>query len=762
MTDRADGLDDIVDEFGDEFGDATDEPAESGQAQSAKSAANAQSAPAEARERHAELAELLDEANWRYYVLDSPTVSDAEYDGWMREIRALEERHPDLRTPDSPTQRVGAPISTDFPEVTHLQRMESLDNAFSQEDLAAWQARAQRLIEADPGPYLCELKIDGLAVALVYEKGRLVRGATRGNGRTGEDVTPNVRTLRDVPQRLTGDDVPDLVEVRGEVFLPVKGFEQLNEQLMDAGKAPFANPRNSAAGSLRMKDPRITAQRPLRMIVHGVGKWEGTTPPATQSEMYERLASFGLPVSDRYKVVESLDEVREFVEYYNDHRHDPEYEIDGVVVKVDRVPIQRQLGSTSRAPRWAIAYKYPPQEVNTRLLDIQVGVGRTGRVTPFGVMKPVVVSGSTVERATLHNASEVKRKGVLIGDMVVLRKAGDVIPEIVGPVVDLRQGDEREFVMPTHCPECGTELAYEREGDADLRCPNARSCPAQLRERIFFAAGRNAFDIDGLGYVAATALTQPLPPQEPPVRTEADLFDLTIDKLLPIRSVVRDADTGLPKTDPETGEPKVVSFFANMSGEPSKHAELILQQLEEKKDQALWRVLVALTIRHIGPPTARALADEFRSIDAIAKASEEELAAVEGIGPRVAATIKEWFEVDWHQEIVDKWRAAGVRMADESAADEGPRPLEGLTFVVTGTLADFSRDEASEAIAGQGGKVTSSVSKKTSFLVVGDNPGSKYDKAVKAGVPILNEEGFHTLLREGPDAARAAAVTPEE
>ncbi|RGA05749.1 NAD-dependent DNA ligase LigA [Microbispora triticiradicis] len=740
----------------------TDELAESGQEQSAESAANAQSAPSEARERHAELAELLDEANWRYYVLDSPTVSDAEYDGWMREIRALEERHPDLRTPDSPTQRVGAPISSDFPEVTHLQRMESLDNAFSQEDLAAWQARAQRLIEADSGPYLCELKIDGLAVALVYEKGRLVRGATRGNGRTGEDVTPNVRTLRDVPQRLTGDDVPDLVEVRGEVFLPVKGFEQLNEQLMDAGKAPFANPRNSAAGSLRMKDPRITAQRPLRMIVHGVGKWEGTTPPATQSEMYERLASFGLPVSDRYKVVETLDEVREFVEYYNDHRHDPEYEIDGVVVKVDRVPIQRQLGSTSRAPRWAIAYKYPPQEVNTRLLDIQVGVGRTGRVTPFGVMKPVVVSGSTVERATLHNASEVKRKGVLIGDMVVLRKAGDVIPEIVGPVVDLRQGDEREFVMPTHCPECGTELAYEREGDADLRCPNARSCPAQLRERIFFAAGRNAFDIDGLGYVAATALTQPLPPQEPPVRTEADLFDLTIDKLLPIRSVVRDADTGLPKTDPETGEPKVVSFFANMSGEPSKHAELILQQLEEKKDQPLWRVLVALTIRHIGPPTARALADEFRSIDAIAKASEEELAAVEGIGPRVAATIKEWFEVDWHREIIDRWRAAGVRMADESAADEGPRPLEGLTFVVTGTLADFSRDEASEAIAGQGGKVTSSVSKKTSFLVVGDNPGSKYDKAVKAGVPILNEEGFHTLLREGPDAARAVAVTPEE
>ncbi|GLX07325.1 DNA ligase 1 [Microbispora sp. NBRC 16548] len=723
----------------------------------------AQSAPAEARERHAELTELLEDANWRYYVLDSPTVSDAEYDGWMREILALEEAHPDLRTPDSPTQRVGAPISTEFAPVTHLQRMESLDNAFDDADLAGWQARAERLIEVDPGPYLCELKIDGLAVALVYEKGRLVRGATRGDGRTGDDITPNIRTLDDVPHRLNGNDVPDLLEVRGEVFLPVEGFKKLNEQLMDAGKPPFANPRNSAAGSLRQKDPRVTAQRPLRMIVHGVGKWEGGgPPPATQSAVYERLRDFGLPVSDRYKVVKSLDEIREFVTYYNDHRHDPEYEIDGVVVKVDRIPVQRQLGSTSRAPRWAIAFKYPPEEVTTKLLDIQVGVGRTGRVTPFGVMKPVVVAGSTVERATLHNASEVARKGVLIGDTVVLRKAGDVIPEIVGPVVDLRQGGEREFVMPTHCPECGTELAYEREGDADLRCPNAHSCPAQLRERIYFAAGRNAFDVDGLGYVAATALTQPLPPQEPPVRTEADLFDLTIEKLLPIRSVVRDPDTGLPKIDPKTGEPKVVSFFANISGEPSANAELILDQLEKKKDQPLWRVLVALTIRHIGPPTARALAAEFRSIDAIAKASEEELAAVEGIGPRVAATIKEWFAVDWHQEIIEKWQAAGVRMADESPADEGPRPLEGLTFVVTGTLTDFSRDEAGEAIGARGGKVTSSVSKKTSFLVVGDNPGSKYDKAVKAGVPILNEEGFHVLLDKGPDAARAVAVTPEE
>ncbi|GLX02451.1 NAD-dependent DNA ligase LigA [Microtetraspora sp. NBRC 16547] len=718
-------------------------------------------APAAVRERHAELAELAEEANWRYYVLDSPTVSDAQYDAWMLELRELEQEHPDLRTPDSPTQKVGAPISTEFAAVDHLQRMESLDNAFDEDDLTGWQARAERLAEADPGPYLCELKIDGLAVALLYEKGRLVRAATRGDGTTGEDVTPNVRTVRGVPHRLTGDDVPDRVEVRGEVFLPVEGFKKLNEQLMDAGRPPFANPRNSAAGSLRQKDPRITAQRPLRMIVHGVGTWEGAEPPVTQSQMYDRLGSLGLPVSDRYRVVQSLGEIREFIEYYNEHRHDPEYEIDGVVVKVDRVIVQRRLGSTSKAPRWAIAFKYPPEEVTTKLRDIQVGVGRTGRVTPYGVMEPVVVAGSTVERATLHNASEVVRKGVLIGDTVVLRKAGDVIPEIVGPVVDLRTGGERAFVMPTHCPECGTELAYEREGDADLRCPNARACPAQLRERIFFAAGRNAFDIEGLGYVAATALTQPLPPQEPPVRTEADLFDLTADRLLPIKSVVRDPDTGLAKVDPETGEPKVVSFFATVSGVPSKNAEKMLEQLERAKDQPLWRVLVALSIRHIGPPTARALAEEFRSLDAIAGASEEELAAVEGIGPRVAAAIKDWFAVDWHREIVDRWKAAGVRMADEPPADQGPQTLDGLAFVVTGTLSGFTRDEAGEAITSRGGKVTSSVSKKTSFVVVGENPGSKYDKAVKLGVPILDDAGFQVLLEQGPQAAEAVAARGE-
>ncbi|TDD45298.1 NAD-dependent DNA ligase LigA [Nonomuraea terrae] len=717
--------------------------------------------PVAALKRHAELSELVEEARWRYYVLDQPTVSDARFDEWFRELLALEEAHPTLQTPDSPTQKVGAPVSGDFAKVEHLNRMESLDNAFDADDMAGWQARVERLAEGDPGPYLCELKIDGLAVALVYRDGKLERGATRGDGRLGDDVTANVRTIKGVPHRLTGDDVPSLVEVRGEVYIPVDDFVKLNEQLVEQGKAPFANPRNSAAGTLRQKDPRITAQRPLRMLVHGIGIWEGASEPRAQSDCYERLREFGLPVSDLYRVVPGIKEVNEFIEHYRAHRHDPPYEIDGVVVKVDDFRTQRELGSTSRAPRWAIAFKYPPEEVNTKLLDIQVGVGRTGRVTPFAVMEPVVVSGSTVERATLHNAAIVQKKGVLIGDTVVLRKAGDVIPEVVGPVAALRDGSEREFVMPTHCPECGTELAYEKEGDADLRCPNARGCPAQIRERIFFAASRRALNIDGLGYVAATALTQPLPPQQPVVRTEADLFDLTLEQIMPIRSVVRDPDTGLPKIDAKTGEEKVVSLFRNLDGEPSQNALVLMDELEKAKQASLAQVLVALSIRHIGPPTARALAAEMRSIDAIMNASEEELAAVEGIGPRVAATIREWFEVDWHREIVERWRAAGVRMEDEPAPEKGPQTLEGLTFVVTGTLEGYTRDSAAEALTSQGGKVASSVSKKTSFLIAGENAGSKYDKAVSLGVPILDGEGFEVLLKEGPEAASEKVVPPE-
>ncbi|MBX6768375.1 MAG: NAD-dependent DNA ligase LigA, partial [Actinomadura rubrobrunea] len=536
--------------------------------------------------------------------------------------------------------------------------------AMNDEELAAWDERVRREV-GEVAAYLCELKIDGLAVALIYENGRLVRGATRGDGRTGEDITHNVRTIDAIPSRLKGTGWPELLEVRGEVFLPREGFEQVNAAQVEEGKEPFANPRNAAAGSLRQKDPRVTARRPLSMLVHGFGRWQGGKQPDSQAEAYELMREWGLPVSDRYKVVPDMDGVRAYIEYYGEHRHDPEYEIDGVVVKVDQFPLQRRLGSTSRAPRWAIAYKYPPEEVNTKLLDIKVGVGRTGRVTPYGVMEPVKVAGSTVERATLHNADEVKRKGVLIGDTVVLRKAGDVIPEIVAPVTDLRDGTEREFVMPDRCPECGTPLAREKESDVDIRCPNARSCPAQLRERLFFLASRKALDIEALGYVAATALTRPLEPAEPPLKDEGDLFDLTVEQLLPIKTLVLDPDTGLPKIDPKTGKEKVVTFFATKDGRPKKIVEVLFDELEKAKRQPLWRVLVALSIRHVGPTAAQDLAREMRSIDAIRNATEEELAAVDGVGPTIARSIKQWFEVDWHRRIVEKWAAAGVRMEEE-------------------------------------------------------------------------------------------------
>jgi DNA ligase (NAD+) len=715
------------------------------------------SVPAQERRRHAELSRQVDEHNYRYHVLDAPIVSDAEYDALMRELLDLEDRHPELRTPDSPTQQVGAAaFATDFATVEHVERMQSLDNAISSEELSAWVTRAEREV-GSVATYLCEVKIDGLAIALLYEQGRLVRGATRGDGRTGEDVTNNIRSVGVVPTKLAGDNVPELLEVRGEVYLPVREFGELNAGLVAEGKPPFANPRSAAAGSLRQKDPRVTARRPLGMLVHGFGAWRGEPRPRTQGDAYELMRDWGLPVSDRYKVVDDLEEVAAYIRYYGEHRHEPEYDIDGVVVKIDDLGLQRQLGSTSKAPRWAIAYKYPPEEVNTKLVDIRVGVGRTGRVTPYGVMEPVQVAGSTVEYATLHNADEVKRKGVLIGDTVVLRKAGDVIPEIVGPVVDLRGGDEREFTMPDACPECGTELRREKEEDVDIRCPNARLCPAQLRERLFFVAGRNAFDIEALGYVAATALTQPLEPAEPPVRNEGDLFHLTEEQLLPIRTVVRDMRTGLPRLDDKTGEQKVVSFFANKEGQPKKTVEKLFEELEKAKRQPLWRVLVALSIRHVGPTAAQALAREFRSLDRIIEASEEELTAADDVGPTIATSVKEWFAVDWHREIVDKWRAAGVRMAEDG--HEGPRPLRGVTVVITGSLETYSRDSATEAVQGQGGKVAGSVSKKTSFVIVGESPGSKYDKAVKLGVPVLDENGLRILLADGPDAAAAVSLS---
>ncbi|BBB00376.1 putative DNA ligase [Actinacidiphila reveromycinica] len=721
--------------------------------------------PAEAREEHARLAEQVEEHRFRYYVNDAPVVSDAEFDRLLRRLEAVEERHPSLRTPDSPTQKVAGAYETEFTSVQHRERLLSLDNAFSDEELATWADR----VAAELGPpdnarspyhFLCELKVDGLAVNLTYEGGRLTRAATRGDGRTGEDITPNVRTISDIPDRLAGDSVPDLVEIRGEVYFPGDKFEELNARLVEAGDKPFANPRNAAAGSLRQKDPRVTATRPLRMVVHGIGAREGFDVDC-QSHAYELLRAWGLPTARHNKVAGSLAAVREFIAYYGEHRHDVEHEIDGVVVKVDEVPLQGRLGSTSRAPRWAIAWKYAPEEVNTKLLDIRVGVGRTGRVTPYAVVEPVTVAGSEVEFATLHNQEVVKKKGVLIGDTVVLRKAGDVIPEILGPVADLRDGGEREFVMPAECPECGTALQPMKEGDIDLRCPNARRCPAQLRERIFYLAGRRCLDIEALGYVAATALTQPLAPDQPPMADEGDLFALDIERLLPIRSYVLDQDTGLPKRDPETGEEKVVTFFANQKGEPKKNALAMLENIAAAKERPLARVITGLSIRHVGPVAAEALAREFRDLDRIKDAEEAELAAVDGVGPTIAASLKQWFAVDWHLEIIEKWRAAGVTFTEEGS-DEGPRPLEGLTVVVTGTLAGHTRDGAKEQLSALGAKVTGSVSKKTHFVVVGDNPGSKYDKAVQLKVPILDEAGFGVLLDQGADAARAVTVNPPE
>jgi DNA ligase (NAD+) len=708
----------------------TEPQASNGQSTELPESAELTGVPTEVRQRHAALNVELVEHQHRYHVLDSPLVSDAEYDTMMRELTGIEDKYPELRTPDSASQRVGGAISTLFTPVSHLQRLLSLDNVFSAEEFDSWTARVTRLAESGPpGPFLCELKIDGLAIALLYRNGALVRGATRGDGVTGEDVTPNIRTIASVPSRLRGTGWPETLEIRGEVFYPVAGFEELNVTLTEADKPPFANPRSAAAGSLRQKDPRVTATRALDVILHGVGVVEGGPDrPQTQSGWYERLAEWGLPVSTLYQVTPGLDGVRDYIGHYAEHRHDPPYDIDGVVVKLDRVAVQRELGSTSRAPRWAIAYKYPPEEVTTRLLDIRVNVGRTGRVTPYAVMQPAKVAGSTVDRATLHNADEVGRKGVLIGDMVVLRKAGDVIPEVVGPVADLRDGSERAFEFPTHCPACGTRLARE-EDEVDWRCPNTRSCPAQLRERLFHLAGRGALDIEVLGYEAVVALLD-----SGLVTDEGDLFGLTDERLV------------------------TVPFFANKAGTLTVNSAKLVTNLEEAKSRPLWRIMVALSIRHVGPTAARALAAHFGSLDAIEAASDEELAAVDGVGPTIAASLKEWFTVDWHRAIVGKWRAAGVRLAEEAAAGGAARTLAGLSVVITGSMEGYTRDSATEAVRARGGKVTGSVSKKTDFVVAGENAGSKYDKAVELGVPVLDEAGFGVLLADGPDAARAVAV----
>ena len=667
----------------------------------------------QARHRIIELTQEIRDHQFKYYVLDSPTITDAAFDTLLKELQALEAKHPELLEPDSPSLGVGGGFATTFDQHDHIEKMMSLDNVFDNDELATWFDRVEK--ESPSPSYLCELKVDGLAINLLYKNGQLTRALTRGNGVTGEDVTLNVKTIQGLPHTLTGKNIPALIEVRGEVFLPVAAFNQLNEELEEAGKPLFANPRNCAAGSLRQKDPRVTASRALDVVVHGVGASEGISF-ASQSDAYAQLKALGLPTSNRFKVCASRSEVLAFIQNYNMHRHDVEHEIDGVVVKVDAIAEQEKLGFTSRAPKWAIAYKYPPEEVTTKLLDIKVSIGRTGRVTPFAFMEPVKVAGSTVTNATLHNQEEIERKGVLIGDIVIIRKAGDVIPEVLGPVLAKRTGKEKVFVMPSHCPECASELRAITEGDVDIRCPNTRSCPAQLRERIYYIGSRAALDIDVLGYEAAVALLN-----DAIITDEADIFSLTEAKLM--KSV----------------------FFTKKDGSQGKNLEKLLEALEIAKTRPLWRTIVALSIRHVGPNAAQALATNFGSMDAITKASVAELAKIDGVGEVIAQSIVEWFDVDWHRNIIKKWSDAGVAMVNAKGADL-PQTLEGLTFVVTGGLAGFTRDSIAETITAHGGKPTSSVSKKTDYVLVGSDPGSKLAKAQELGVTIIDEARFLELL----------------
>jgi DNA ligase (NAD+) len=686
------------------------------------------------------VAQLVDEINQHraaYYQANTSLVSDADYDKLMRELEQLESKYPELITGDSPTQTVGGEASQTFAPVAHLERMMSLDNVFSTEELAAW------LEKTGGGPFLCELKIDGLAINVRYEKGKLVSAATRGDGAVGEDVTRNVMTVKGIPHTLSGKNHPEVVEIRGEVFYSLADFAKLNQSLVDAGKAPFANPRNSASGSLRQKDSSVTASRPLQMIVHGIGAWVDKGA-LSQSKLYAHLKNWGLPTSSRYQVLDSAEQVKKYISDFEAKRHTLEHEIDGVVVKVDELARQQSLGFTSRAPRWAIAFKYPPEQVNTKLLDIKVSIGRTGRATPYAVLEPIRVAGSEVEFATLHNQEVVEAKGILLGDTVVLRKAGDVIPEILGPVVALRDGTEKKFVMPKNCPDCGSRLAPAQDGDVDLRCPNAKSCPAQLRERIAYIGSRSALDIEALGFVTAVALTQPLEPKLPPVRSEADLFTLKLEDLLPIKSQVVDADTGVAKLDSE-GKHKVVEYFKKKDGTPATVATKLLEELEKAKSQPAWRVLVSLSIRHVGPVAARSLMNSFGSIEKIFAASEEELASVDGVGAVVAKTIKEWIAIDWHQEIVQAWKKAGVNFTQELAATSSG-VFQGLSIVVTGTLETLTRDQAEEEIISRGGKAASSVSKSTAFVVAGANAGSKLTKAESLGVEVIDEAEFAKRL----------------
>ena len=671
---------------------------------------------AEIRHQIQELSEEIRDHQFKYYVLDDASITDAAFDKLWNKLVELEQKYPQYKLESSPTLEVGGGFSTSFSQHDHIEKMMSLDNVFDKAELDNWFDRIGKTEVKNT--WLCEVKVDGLAINLLYENGRLTRALTRGNGTTGEDVTLNIKTIKSVPIELTGKSIPSQLEVRGEAFFPLKAFDELNDSLAEAGKPRFANPRNAAAGSLRQKDPKVTASRPLDVVVHGIGAATGVSFDK-QSTAYELLKSWGLPTSSRYQVVDSRDQVAKFIDQYEKNRHNVEHEIDGVVVKVNEIDVQNNLGFTSRAPKWAIAFKYPPEEVSTKLLDIRVSVGRTGRVTPFAFMEPVKVAGSTVTNATLHNAQEIIRKGVLIGDTVLIRKAGDVIPEVLAPVIEKRDGSERAFVMPSKCPDCGSKLRAMSEGDVDIRCPNSQSCPAQVVERLFYIGSRSALDIDVLGYEAAAALLA-----DKLVVDEADLFSLTLKDL--------------SKSD----------FFVKKDGSRSVIADRFIAGLEVAKTRPLWRILVALSIRHVGPTSAQALANKFGSIENIQKASSEELASIDGVGQVIADAIVEWFDVPWHKQIIKKWEKAGVALVD-APKEQLKQTLVGLTIVVTGSLNDFTRDSASEAITSRGGKAASSVSAKTDFVVAGDSAGSKLDKAQELGITILDEAGFKTLLEKG-------------
>ena len=671
---------------------------------------------AEIRHQIQELSEEIRDHQFKYYVLDDASITDAEFDKLWNKLVALEQKYPQYKLESSPTLEVGGGFSTSFAQHDHIEKMMSLDNVFDKSELDNWFDRIGKT--GVKNSWLCEVKVDGLAINLLYENGRLTRALTRGNGTTGEDVTLNIKTIKSVPIELTGKNIPSQLEVRGEVFFPLKAFDELNDSLAEAGKPRFANPRNAAAGSLRQKDPKVTASRPLDVVVHGIGAATGVSFDK-QSTAYELLKSWGLPTSSRYQVVNTREEVAKFIDQYEKNRHSVEHEIDGVVIKVNEIDVQNNLGFTSRAPKWAIAFKYPPEEVSTKLLDIRVSVGRTGRVTPFAFMEPVKVAGSTVTNATLHNAQEIIRKGVLIGDTVLIRKAGDVIPEVLAPVIEKRDGSERAFVMPSKCPDCGSKLRAMSEGDVDIRCPNSQSCPAQVVERLFYIGSRSALDIDVLGYEAAAALLA-----DKLVVDEGDLFSLTLKDL--------------SKSD----------FFVKKDGSRSVIADRFIAGLEVAKTRPLWRILVALSIRHVGPTSAQALANKFGSIENIQKATSQELASIDGVGQVIADAIVEWFDVPWHKQIIKKWEKAGVALVDAPKA-QLKQTLAGLTIVVTGSLNDFTRDGASEAITSRGGKAASSVSAKTDFVVAGDSAGSKLDKAQELGITILDEAGFKTLLEKG-------------